>query len=90
MIFKSGDSVKTSVWEVEMTFDMKEKEYKFKYRAWLPFPVVIPRKASIIVVIHWIINATLGIGTGYNQLLNLWLTTFHLHTPFWWVKVAAN
>ena len=27
----TGDSTKTSEWEVEMTFDMKEKEYKFKY-----------------------------------------------------------
>ena len=80
MTFKSGDSAKTSEWEVEMTFDMKSKEYQFKYgectqvfdsycHDWTPISYT-----NHSLKVNVMMNATLGFrvtGTGQNQLLNL-------------------
>ena len=82
MTFKSGDSTKTSVWEVEMTFDMKSKEYKFKYgehyKTCTMFPCNhcsgIKYHSHHSLKVNITMNATLGFritGIGLNQLLNL-------------------
>ena len=77
MTFKSGDSAKTSEWEVEMTFNMKEKEYKFKFGEchqygsdhWSGI-----NYSDHSLKVNVTMNATLGIhatGTGQNQCLDL-------------------
>ena len=77
MTFKSDDSAKTSKWEVEMTFDMKSKEYQFKYGESDSSSSGIDYKYHSLNV-NVTMNATLGFhitGTGQNQLLNLAVTS---------------
>ena len=81
MTFKSGDSAKTSEWEVEMTFHMKSKEYQFKYgqcsqmcAAFHCFPWSGINYNYYSLKVNVTMNATLGFqvtGTGQNQLLDL-------------------
>ena len=80
MTFKSDDSAKTSKWEVEMTFDMKSKEYQFKYGerhqtcSWSCSPWSAINYSNHSLNVNVTMNATLGFhvtGTGQNQLLNL-------------------
>ena len=75
MIFQSGDSA-----EVEMTFDMKEEEYQFKYGESSQFCSFGCRDWSSInysnysLKVNVTMNSTLGFhvtGTGQNQLLNV-------------------
>ena len=77
MTFKSDDSAKTSEWEVEMTFNMKEKENKFKYgKCHQSFsfscnPWSAIKYSHYSLKVNVTMNATLGFHVTGNQVLNL-------------------